>query len=268
MTRIPPTTNGDQDPARLHPCPYRLPRNAVVWSKTVTRSSSSSAGVPVKSRAGRTLAVIPKSTTQTSPRLTTGILVLHAIEEHRSFKSGLIAEPHVLVLSRQLQEFLADSPTLGLGQLRQFVDDFRCAHARTLPLAPPKVNAMTQRFKALGGGLYRYQSGSLYFASRSDGKLHWTRLKSSTCSTARKEISERLHKGESKTKTHLTLTQLLDLHRQNPMGLSPSTLKVRHYLLDRFLESFPDPQSRGSDITPLQLRLWLSPFHGPRSAMV
>src|SRR5207249_5596731 len=31
----------------------RLPRRAVVWSRTVTRSSSSAAGLPVSSKAGR-----------------------------------------------------------------------------------------------------------------------------------------------------------------------------------------------------------------------
>jgi hypothetical protein len=45
----------------------RLPRSEVVWRRTVTRSSSSGAGLPVSNSAGRTFAVIPKSVIQTSP---------------------------------------------------------------------------------------------------------------------------------------------------------------------------------------------------------
>ncbi len=48
------------------------------------RSNSSSAGSPVSSKAGRTLATMPKSTSQISPLLTPGSFLLHAVEHHRS----------------------------------------------------------------------------------------------------------------------------------------------------------------------------------------
>jgi len=50
------------------------------------RSSSSTAGSPVKSKAGRTFAAIPKSIIQTSPGLMPRIVVLQAIKHQCAFK--------------------------------------------------------------------------------------------------------------------------------------------------------------------------------------
>jgi hypothetical protein len=43
------------------------------------------------------LAAIPKSIIQTSPGLTTGIVILHAVEHHRAIQSGLVAQFNILV---------------------------------------------------------------------------------------------------------------------------------------------------------------------------
>jgi hypothetical protein len=67
---------------------------------TVTKSSSSSAGAPVRSNAGRTLAAIPKSVIQTSAGFITGIVALHLIEHHRALDGRLIAKSHVRVFVR------------------------------------------------------------------------------------------------------------------------------------------------------------------------
>src|SRR5256886_11676196 len=110
----------------------RLPRSAVVWSRTVTRSSSSFAGSPVNSSAGRTLAAIPKSVIQISPGLTAGIVVLHAVEHHCPFHSGLIAERHIGILIGDFEKHLADGSPISLGEPGKFPDDFSCAHAANL----------------------------------------------------------------------------------------------------------------------------------------
>src|SRR5438046_3547819 len=111
---------------------HRLPRSAVVCSTTVTRSSSSVAGSPVRSSAGRTLAAIPKSIIQTSPRLTPRIFVLHAVKHQRAVERGLVAKGHIGVLIGDFQQPLANSPTLSFAQLREFLDDFRCAHGQII----------------------------------------------------------------------------------------------------------------------------------------
>jgi hypothetical protein len=117
------------------------------WRSSSCPSSSvpirENRGAPPKNHPPLTFRVVPPKRPAPGscpPRLATGILVLHAVEKHRSFESGLIAEPYVLVLSRQLQKLLPDSPKLSLSQLWQFVNDFRCAHSRTLPPTIPRVN--------------------------------------------------------------------------------------------------------------------------------
>src|SRR6266487_4629074 len=110
----------------------RLPRSAVVCSKTVTRSSSSGAGSPVRSSAGRTLAAIPKSTIQTSPGLTPRIFVFNPVEHLRAVERGLVAQGHAGILIGDFQQLLANGPTLRFAQLWKFPDDFRCAHGEII----------------------------------------------------------------------------------------------------------------------------------------
>jgi len=98
----------------------------------VTRSSSSAPGSPVRRSAGRTLAAIPKSVIQISPGLTAGIVVLHAVEHHCPFQSGLIAERHVRAFVGDGEQDLPDGPPVGLGELGKFPDDFGGAHAGNL----------------------------------------------------------------------------------------------------------------------------------------
>jgi hypothetical protein len=64
--------------------------------------------------------------------LTAGIVVLHAVEHHCPFHSGLIAERYVRVLVCDFEESFADGAPVGLGKLGKFPDDFCCAHAGNL----------------------------------------------------------------------------------------------------------------------------------------
>src|SRR5687767_1277893 len=108
----------------------RLPRSAVVCKRTVTRSSSSSAGAPVSNNAGRTLAAMPKSTIQTSPGVSASILVLHAIKYQSAIQRGLIAGGDVLIFLGQFQQLFTHGTPLRFREVRQFVDDLCGAHER------------------------------------------------------------------------------------------------------------------------------------------
>src|SRR5947207_13256187 len=91
-----------------------------------------------------------------------------------------------------------------------------------------------KRFKHLGGGLYRHKSGSFYAVFRSNGKVVWKKLQSTGRSAAREEIVGEIKKKddlEPTAKRVMTLADLVNLHRQNPLGLAPSTLKIRNYIL-------------------------------------
>ena len=115
-----------------------------------------------------------------------------------------------------------------------------------------------KRFKRLGGGLYRHKSGSFYAVFRSSGKVVWKKLDSTEREQARKEITDAIRESQQinpSVRRTLTLTELVELHRLNPLGLSPSTLKIRQYLLKRFLSTFPNPQCRVAEISPLQLKV-------------
>jgi hypothetical protein len=109
-----------------------VPRRAVVWRKTVTRSNSSSAGAPVRSSAGRTFAAIPKSIHQASPRLNAAILVLHTVEHHCTLRCSLIARFDICIFGGQLDQTATNQPFLCLGELWQFFNYFCSAHGVTI----------------------------------------------------------------------------------------------------------------------------------------
>src|SRR5438046_514533 len=71
----------------------------------------------------------PEIIIQTSPGLTTGIVILHAVEHHCAVQYCLVAEFDILVLRREFEQPLAHQPQFSFGQLGQFVDDFRRTHA-------------------------------------------------------------------------------------------------------------------------------------------
>jgi hypothetical protein len=93
---------------------------------------SPSAGESVNSNAGRTLVAIPKSSSQISPLLGTGIFFFHRVEQTRTLRCRLIAGAHILIFGRQLEEFLSHRPSLCFAQLWQFFENFRRAHRNSL----------------------------------------------------------------------------------------------------------------------------------------
>jgi hypothetical protein len=56
------------------------------------------------------LAAIPKSTIQTSPGLTEGIVRLHAVKRQRAIQRRLVAHFNILVLRRESEQPLPHQP--------------------------------------------------------------------------------------------------------------------------------------------------------------
>lgn len=112
----------------------RLPRNEFVWNTTVTKSSSSSAGGPVRTRQGRIFPTYPASITQTSPGcgLGFGILGFPAVNFPACGHQKVVRQFHLFLLSRQLKNPAGDRPSFRLVEFRQLRNDFRCAHKRTI----------------------------------------------------------------------------------------------------------------------------------------
>ena len=73
---------------------------------------------------------MPKSTSQTSPLLTPGIFLLHAVEHHRSFRRHLVAELNILLPGGKIRKHTTHGSLLGLAELRQCPNNLDCAHAR------------------------------------------------------------------------------------------------------------------------------------------
>src|SRR5688572_5330697 len=100
-------------------------RRAVVAEREAKKPN---VGASLSSRAGRTYATMPKSITQTSPRLTAGIVFLHAVEHQGPIQSSLIAGFDVLILGCEFQRAITHQAHFGRCQLRQLIDDFCRAH--------------------------------------------------------------------------------------------------------------------------------------------
>jgi hypothetical protein len=60
------------------------------------------------------------------------------VEHHCPFQRSLVAKRHVRVLVGELQQRLADSPPISLGELGKLADDLCCAHTYNL-LKPTRI---------------------------------------------------------------------------------------------------------------------------------
>lgn len=110
----------------------RFPRSEVVCKSKVTKSNSSSAGRSVRIKAGRVLATIPKSTIHTSPRFTSGILFLHAIQHQCPFESRLITRLDFFAFRSQFNQSLPHHADFFPAQFRKLIDNIGCAHNKTI----------------------------------------------------------------------------------------------------------------------------------------
>jgi len=60
------------------------------------------------------------------------IFVFHPVKHQRAVERGLVAQGHVAVLIGDFQQTFANSPAFSFAKLRQFLDDFRCAHSQII----------------------------------------------------------------------------------------------------------------------------------------
>src|SRR5205807_1969247 len=71
----------------------RDPRSVVVCGMTVMMSRSLSPQGPLRTRAGRTFSIMPRSTSQTSPRLGAFFILVEQVESHaRSVRDVFVGE--------------------------------------------------------------------------------------------------------------------------------------------------------------------------------
>jgi hypothetical protein len=96
------------------------------------------------------VAAIPKSTSQTSPGLTAGIFVLHAIQHHRPFQRSLVAKRNVRIRIGDIQEHFPNGPPVGFGKPWQFLDDFGRAHGGNLAERAEIVRRKKRKFSEGG----------------------------------------------------------------------------------------------------------------------
>jgi hypothetical protein len=83
---------------------------------------------------------MPKSVIQTSPGLTAGIFVFHAVEQLCSVQGGLVTSSDFRILIGDFQELLADRSPFGFCEARERLDYFGHAHAVRLNDAPVLVS--------------------------------------------------------------------------------------------------------------------------------
>ena len=109
-------------------------RSEFVWNTTVTRVNSSSAGGPVRTRHGRTLAAKPASMIQTSPGRGLGfrILCFPAINLLAGCNEQIVRQFHLLILRLQIQNPARNRPPFGFAEFWQLCKYLRCAHAFTV----------------------------------------------------------------------------------------------------------------------------------------
>ena len=66
-----------------------------------------------------------------------GIVLLHAVEHHRSFRRHLVAELDILLLGGKVRKHTTHGSPLGRTELRQCLNNLGCAHAQhTTPAVP------------------------------------------------------------------------------------------------------------------------------------
>jgi hypothetical protein len=65
------------------------------------------------------------------------IFVFHPVKHQRAVECGLVAQSHVAVLIGDFQQTIANSSAFSFAKLRQFFDDFRCAHGHNLAEISP-----------------------------------------------------------------------------------------------------------------------------------
>jgi integrase len=95
-----------------------------------------------------------------------------------------------------------------------------------------------------------------------DGQTRWKCLSTDDLQQARRQLAEQIKNAASidwRQAATVTVRQLMETYRQNPMGLAVSTLNIRKQLLKVFKRTWKFGLGiKASDVKPLMLKSWLA----------
>ncbi len=120
-----------------------------------------------------------------------------------------------------------------------------------------------RRFQRVSKGLYRFKrTGILYAVFKVDGRTRWKCLSTDDPQQARRQLAEEIKNASAidwRRAATVTVRQLLNTYRQNPMGLATSTLNIRKQLLQVFERTWKFGLGiKASDVKPIMLKSWLA----------
>ncbi len=125
-------------------------------------ANSSSSGKSVRSKHGRTLAAMPKSTVQISPCCASGtrrVLGFHLVEHRKPFAGRVVAEVDVFALGLEFDYFPAQLAPLVMSQLGEFVDDFGHAHTLFVTLWSAPLQPTSRPAVSISSGARLVENG-------------------------------------------------------------------------------------------------------------
>jgi hypothetical protein len=122
--------------------------------------------------------------------------------------------------------------------------------------------AVTDRLR-IGNGLFRFKkTGGIYGAFKVDGRTRWKCLETEDMAVGRQRLAEEIKKSSRidwRQAASVTVSQLVERYELNPMGLTPSTMKIRIILLSVFKRSWQFGLGiRASEVKPFMLKAWLA----------
>jgi hypothetical protein len=108
----------------------------------------------------------------------------------------------------------------------------------TSVLTRVKNRGSKKRFQRVANGIYRFKrTGILYAVFKADGRTRWKCLSTDDITLARQLLAEQIKNSSQidwRQAGTLTVQKLIEMYRQNPMGLATSTLEIRKQLLNVF----------------------------------
>src|SRR5437867_2493228 len=163
----------------------------------------------------------------------------------------------------------ANSTISAQGHFPEEIQTFsRDTYHRNPPVLTPvltgtKKRRRGKRFQRVAKGLYRFKrTGIFYAVFKVDGRTRWKCLSTDDLQQARRQLAEQIKNASSidwRQAATVTVRQLINTYRQNPMGLAVSTLNIRKQLLQVFERTWKFGLGiKASDVKPIMLKSWLA----------
>jgi len=134
---------------------------------------------------------------------------------------------------------------------------------QTPVLTQRRQNPTRKRFQRVGHGLFRFKkTGTIYAVFKVNGRTRWKSLATddvaqARCLLAAEKVS--VAKVDWRQARSLTVQQLIEAYRQNPMGLAASTLEIRDRLLKVFERTWKYGLGiRVSAVKSIMLKTWVA----------